>query len=92
MPHTHTPIQNYCPPPLSPTTDPNKQEEVEQAELEQAIAMSLALEAKRVEHAMLQEDSGVNGGETCSRRGTSGQRSGNTPTGSDVSHNCKEKG
>lgn len=36
-------------------TQTNKQEEVEQAELEQAIAMSLALEAKRVEHATLQD-------------------------------------
>ncbi|CAM9348904.1 unnamed protein product [Scytosiphon promiscuus] len=38
----------------------HKREEVEQAELEQAIAMSLALEAKRVEHESLQED-----GERC---------------------------
>ncbi|CAM9118216.1 unnamed protein product, partial [Hapterophycus canaliculatus] len=34
----------------------HKREEVEQAELEQAIAMSLALESKRVEHEILQED------------------------------------
>lgn len=37
------------------------QEEVEQAELEQAIAMSLALEAKRIEYATL-PDGGEGGG------------------------------
>eukprot|EP00752_Nemacystus_decipiens_P011224 g9974.t1 len=41
----------------------HKREEVEQAELEQAIAMSLALEAKRIEYATAVPDgSGGNGG------------------------------
>lgn len=42
---------------LPPT--PREQEEVEQAELEQAIAMSLALEAKRVELGNTDERNGT---------------------------------
>ncbi|CBN77193.1 conserved unknown protein [Ectocarpus siliculosus] len=53
----------------------HKREEVEQAELEQAIAMSLALEAKRSEQATLQEClDGVGD--------VSGPRFGSVPTGS----------
>lgn len=62
--------------------------------------MSLALEAKRVEHATLEENGSHSGGvETYRRRGSGGgqQRSGDVPTSSEVSQNtarrevCKKK-
>lgn len=56
-----------------------RQEEVEQAELEQAIAMSLALEAKRAEYATLPDGS----------EGGGGLRAGTTLEGSAVSQNYK---
>lgn len=58
-----------------------RQEEVEQAELEQAIAMSLALEAKRVEYATLPGGS----------EGGGGRRGGAAPGGSAVSQTYKEE-
>lgn len=65
----------------------NNQEEVEQAELEQAIAMSLALEAKRVEHKTLQEDDDLcnTKGAVRGRRGDGGGQAGAALAGSEAS-------